>query len=53
MTIKPSIRQMIIENFNGIERWATAELQKNPLTSVYVFVPAQSSEVYNALVTLL
>lgn len=53
MMIKPAIRQMIIKNFNGIEHWATAELQKNPLTSVCAFVPAQRSKVYNALLMLL
>lgn len=51
--IKPAIRQMIIKNFNGVERWITAALQKNPLTSVCVFVLAQSSKVCNALLMLL
>lgn len=44
---------MIIKNFNGIERWDTAQLQKNPLTSMCGFVLAQSSTVYNALLMLL
>lgn len=44
---------MIIKNFNGIDRRATAELQKNPLTSVCVFVLAQSHKVYNVLLMLL
>ena len=50
---KSAIRQMIIKNFNGTEHWATAELQKNTLTSVCVFFLAQYSKVYKALLMLL